>query len=234
MEAMRLMNWRMAWRLDTGEPDPAFASAIKAYSTECLIAVDKLMLNVTGMAGGLRRGSPGAALNGDLEEHYRKCQINTFGGGVAEVMRDLIAQFGAGHVGVQPALRALWSGFSRTLRLNVGPAMHRGSSAEATQANGASSATGAAGRRVSWATAIAVGDHARDQEAPGPRPRDASPRAKAPFQLDAALRHPGEAERCTDVAAAARARSGDRARSSRTGSWSRQCARRTPAAGPDP
>ena len=96
MEAMRLMNWRMAWQLDTGEPDPAFASAIKAYSTECLIAVDKLLLNVTGMAGGLRRGSPGAALNGDLEEHYRKCQINTFGGGIAEVMRDLIAQFGLG------------------------------------------------------------------------------------------------------------------------------------------
>jgi len=96
LEAMRLMNWRMAWQLDTGEPDPAFASAIKAYSTECLIAVDKLMLSVTGMAGGLRRGSPGAALNGDLEEHYRKCQINTFGGGVAEVMRDLIAQFGLG------------------------------------------------------------------------------------------------------------------------------------------
>ena len=96
MEAMRLMNWRMAWQLDTGEPDPAFASAIKAYSTECLIAVDKLMLNVTGMSGALRRGSPGAALNGDLEEHYRKCQINTFGGGVAEVMRDLIAQFGLG------------------------------------------------------------------------------------------------------------------------------------------
>ena len=93
---MRLMNWRMAWLLDTGEPAPAFASAIKAYSTECLIAVDKLMLNVTGMAGGLRHGSPAAALNGDLEEHYRMCQINTFGGGVAEVMRDLIAQFGLG------------------------------------------------------------------------------------------------------------------------------------------
>jgi hypothetical protein len=96
LEAMRLMNWRMAWQLDTGEPDPAFASAIKAYSTECLIATDKLMLEVTGVAGGLRRGSAGAALAGDLEEHYRKCQINTFGGGVAEVMRDLIAQFGLG------------------------------------------------------------------------------------------------------------------------------------------
>ena len=99
LEAMRLMNWRMAWQLDSGEPDPAFASAMKAYSTECLIAVDKLMLEVTGMAGGYRRGSPGAALAGDLEEHYRKCQINTFGGGVAEVMRDLVAQFGLGMSG---------------------------------------------------------------------------------------------------------------------------------------
>ena len=96
LEAMRLMNWRVAWQLDTGEPDPAFASAIKAYSTECLIATDKLMLEILGMAGGYRRGSPAAALAGDLEEHYRKCQINTFGGGVAEVMRDLIAQFGLG------------------------------------------------------------------------------------------------------------------------------------------
>jgi alkylation response protein AidB-like acyl-CoA dehydrogenase len=96
LEAMRLMNWRMAWQLDSGEPDPAFASAMKAYSTECLIAVDKLMLEVTGMAGGYRRGSPGSALAGDLEQHYRKCQINTFGGGVAEVMRDLVAQFGLG------------------------------------------------------------------------------------------------------------------------------------------
>jgi alkylation response protein AidB-like acyl-CoA dehydrogenase len=96
LEAMRLMNWRMAWMLDTGEPDPAFASAIKAYSTECLIAVDKLMLEVTGMAGGYRRGTAAAVLAGDLEEHYRKCQINTFGGGIAEVMRDLIAQFGLG------------------------------------------------------------------------------------------------------------------------------------------
>ncbi|MFM7273079.1 MAG: acyl-CoA dehydrogenase family protein, partial [Gammaproteobacteria bacterium] len=75
LEGMRLMNWRMAWQLDSGEPDPAFASAMKAYSTECLIAVDKLMLEVTGMAGGYRRGSAGAALAGDLEEHYRKCQI---------------------------------------------------------------------------------------------------------------------------------------------------------------
>ena len=29
-----------------------------------------------------------------LENEYRSWQINTFGGGVAEVMRDLVARFG--------------------------------------------------------------------------------------------------------------------------------------------
>ncbi|MGI9284743.1 MAG: acyl-CoA dehydrogenase family protein [Pseudomonadales bacterium] len=96
LEAMRIMNWRMAWEMDTGEPGPAYASAMKAYSTECLIEVDRLFMDVVGAAGTLRRGSADAVLNGDLEEHYRKCQINTFGGGVAEVMRDLVAQFGLG------------------------------------------------------------------------------------------------------------------------------------------
>lgn len=96
LEAMRLMNWRMAWQSDHGEVDPAFASAIKAYSTECLIEVCRLLMEVVGAAGTYRRGSPAAALHGDLEEEYRKCQINTFGGGVAEVMRDLVAQFGLG------------------------------------------------------------------------------------------------------------------------------------------
>jgi hypothetical protein len=33
---------------------------------------------------------------GELEDEYRKCQINTFGGGVTEVMRDLVAIFGLG------------------------------------------------------------------------------------------------------------------------------------------
>ncbi|MDY0005695.1 MAG: acyl-CoA dehydrogenase family protein [Spongiibacteraceae bacterium] len=96
LEAMRLMNWRMAWQNDQGEPDPAFASAIKAYSTECLITVYRLLIDVVGEAAMLRRGAAASRLCGDLEEEYRKCQINTFGGGIAEVMRDLTARFGLG------------------------------------------------------------------------------------------------------------------------------------------
>lgn len=96
LEAMRLLNWRMAWMLDQAEPDPALAAALKIYSTECLIEIYRLLMDVVGDASMLRWDSHGAVLAGDLETEYRKCQINTFGGGVAEVMRDLVASFGLG------------------------------------------------------------------------------------------------------------------------------------------
>jgi len=96
LEAMRLINYRMAAGLADGEPSPAFTSAAKVYSTESLIQVYRLMLEVLGSAGLIRRGSEAAHLSGTLEAEYRKCQINTFGGGVAEVMRGLVAVFGLG------------------------------------------------------------------------------------------------------------------------------------------
>lgn len=96
LEAMRLLNWRMASMLDQGEPDPALASALKIYSTECLIEIYRTLMDVVGDAAMLQWDSPGAILAGELETEYRKCQINTFGGGVAEVMRDLVAGFGLG------------------------------------------------------------------------------------------------------------------------------------------
>jgi alkylation response protein AidB-like acyl-CoA dehydrogenase len=33
---------------------------------------------------------------GDLEQEYRRSQINTFGGGVNEIQRGLVATFGLG------------------------------------------------------------------------------------------------------------------------------------------
>lgn len=96
LEAMRLLNYRLAWNTDQGILDPALASAAKVYSTECVIEICRLLMNITGSFGLLQQGSAGAILNGDLEEEYRRCQINTFGGGVAEVMRQLTAQFGLG------------------------------------------------------------------------------------------------------------------------------------------
>ncbi|WP_116364649.1 acyl-CoA dehydrogenase family protein [Parahaliea mediterranea] len=99
LEAMRLTTWRMVSRMENEEPDPAYSSAIKTFSTESQIEIYRLLIDALGPAANLRADSAGALLQGELEAEYRRCQINTFGGGVLEVMRDLVAQFGLGMGG---------------------------------------------------------------------------------------------------------------------------------------
>ena len=94
LEAMKVMNWRMAWGLEQDVLDPAQASAVKVYSTETLIDVYRLLQEVVGVSGALRKGSGGAVLMGALSQEARACQINTFGGGVNEVQREIIAMAG--------------------------------------------------------------------------------------------------------------------------------------------
>jgi alkylation response protein AidB-like acyl-CoA dehydrogenase len=96
MEAMKLLNWRMTSALDRGELGPADSSAVKVYGTECLVDVYRTLLEVLGPVGYLRQGSPGAVLHGRLEQAARGAQINTFGGGVNEVQREILAAAGLG------------------------------------------------------------------------------------------------------------------------------------------
>ena len=94
LEAMKLMNWRMAWQLEQGSLDPAQASAVKVYGTEAVVEAYRLLLDVVGSAGTIVAGSPGAVLQGELEVNYRACQINTFGGGVNEIQREIVSMAG--------------------------------------------------------------------------------------------------------------------------------------------
>jgi 3-oxocholest-4-en-26-oyl-CoA dehydrogenase alpha subunit len=96
LQANDTMTNRMAWEFANGQVRADFASACKVFGTECLIDVYRLLHEVAGPAALLRAGEPGAVLDGQLEEEYRRCQINTFGGGVNEVMRDIVAQVGLG------------------------------------------------------------------------------------------------------------------------------------------
>ena len=96
LEAMKLLNWRMAAALDAGALEPADSSAVKVYGTETLVDVYRNLLGVLGASGYLPAGSPGAALQGDVERAGRAAQINTFGGGVNEVQREIIASAGLG------------------------------------------------------------------------------------------------------------------------------------------
>src|SRR5207249_2042472 len=76
LEAMKLLNWRMAAALDAGALKPADSSAVKVYGTETLVDVYRTLLGVLGAAGYLPSGSPGAVLQGDVERAGRAAQIN--------------------------------------------------------------------------------------------------------------------------------------------------------------
>ena len=96
LEAMRIMNARMSWQLDQREMDPVFPSAIKVYSTEIMLEICRLMMEVVGPHSLIAGDSEGAVLHGNLEHEHRRATINTFGGGVVEVLRGLVATHGLG------------------------------------------------------------------------------------------------------------------------------------------
>ena len=96
LEAMRVMNARMAWGLENNPVDAVFPSAIKVYSTEIMLELCRLMMDVIGPHSLIAGGSEGDVLHGDLEHEHRRALINTFGGGVVEVLRGLVATHGLG------------------------------------------------------------------------------------------------------------------------------------------
>ena len=94
LEAMKLLNWQMAAAVAADSLPPARASAVKVYGTEAVSDVYHLLLGVLGAGAHLREGSPGALLAGRVEAAARTAQINTFGGGVNEVQREIVAWTG--------------------------------------------------------------------------------------------------------------------------------------------
>ena len=96
LEAMKLLNWQMVEAIADDRLQPAQASSAKFYGTETHVFVYRKLLGILGAAGWLRPGSPGAALHGEVERAARSAQINTFGGGVNEVQREIVAAAGLG------------------------------------------------------------------------------------------------------------------------------------------
>lgn len=96
LQFLKLINWKVAWSLTQGPVNPADASVTKVFGTEFFCTAYRLMLEVMGPAGALKKGSPEAILRGRVERAYRGTLILTFGGGTNEVQRDLISSFGLG------------------------------------------------------------------------------------------------------------------------------------------
>jgi hypothetical protein len=94
LEYLKLINWQVAWQADNGILDVAASSATKVFGTEFFTEAYRLLLEVLGPPGTIKRGSPEARLRGGLERAYQGTLILTFGGGTNEVQRDLIAVFG--------------------------------------------------------------------------------------------------------------------------------------------
>ncbi len=94
LRVLQLACRKQAWAIANGTLDTADASAIKVYGYEAFLSAYREMLAVLGPDGVLRRGSPGALLQGQLEVIYRSVPVYGFAGGTNEIQRDLIAQFG--------------------------------------------------------------------------------------------------------------------------------------------
>ena len=96
LEALKLLNWRMAWKTEVGQLTPADASSGKVYGSETDIESYRLLLEIIGRAGFLDKDSAGAELAGALEKAYRSAPVRTFGGGSNEVQREILAQTALG------------------------------------------------------------------------------------------------------------------------------------------
>ncbi len=96
LEAQKLLTWRMAAAVGANALGPADSSSVKVFGTESTVEIYHKLLGIVGSAGYLSPGTPGAVLQGDLERAGRQAQINTFGGGVNEVMREILATAGLG------------------------------------------------------------------------------------------------------------------------------------------
>lgn len=94
IEAMKLLNWRMAAQLEAGFVNPADASAVKIYGTEVVLDVYRLLQEIVGPSALVQAGSPAAQINGEIEHESRLGTINTFGGGVNEIQREIVSMAG--------------------------------------------------------------------------------------------------------------------------------------------
>lgn len=95
-KAIRLITWRLVHAVAENSLGPAEASSVKVFGTEQVVEVYRTLQGILGPIAHLRSDSPGAFLHGELERANRAAQINTFGGGVNEIQRDLVATAGLG------------------------------------------------------------------------------------------------------------------------------------------
>lgn len=96
LEAMRLINMRIASDLEHDRMSVALSSTTKVFGSESAIEILRKLAAIVGANGSMRSGSAATLLQGELEFELRCVTTLTFGGGTNEIQRELIAQFGLG------------------------------------------------------------------------------------------------------------------------------------------
>jgi alkylation response protein AidB-like acyl-CoA dehydrogenase len=90
-----LLNWEVARAAEVGEIGVADASSSKVFASERVQHVGRMLAEVVA-----RHGDPSEPATADLVRHLdgqaKRNLVITFGGGVNEVQRELIAMFGLG------------------------------------------------------------------------------------------------------------------------------------------
>ncbi|KJY47414.1 MULTISPECIES: acyl-CoA dehydrogenase family protein [unclassified Streptomyces] len=97
LAAVRLLNWRLVQDVGSGALAPGDASGVKFLGTESTVEVYRMCQEVVGEEALVR--GPEAFAGGELERMNRAAQINTFGGGVSEVQREIVAMMRLGMKG---------------------------------------------------------------------------------------------------------------------------------------
>ncbi|MFF1558104.1 acyl-CoA dehydrogenase family protein [Streptomyces sp. NPDC058279] len=97
LAAVRLLNWRLVQDVGSGTLAPGDAAGVKFLGTESAVEVYRMCQEAVGDEA-LVRGPAGFA-GGELERMNRAAQINTFGGGVSEVQREIVAMMRLGMKG---------------------------------------------------------------------------------------------------------------------------------------
>ncbi|MBF6347929.1 acyl-CoA dehydrogenase family protein [Nocardia flavorosea] len=91
VRAMELMNWQLVDSAKGESATPGDASTAKVFATETAVDVYRALLEVRSGTAMRVTDQPWRIESGRLAQMNLAAQINTFGGGVAEIQREIVA-----------------------------------------------------------------------------------------------------------------------------------------------
>ncbi|MBW1680468.1 MAG: acyl-CoA dehydrogenase family protein [Deltaproteobacteria bacterium] len=95
-EVLRLLCYRITWIQEKGKTPNYEASLTKVFASELLDRLANTGMEILGPYGMLDRGSPRAALRGEILRLYLTSPSMGIGGGTSEIQRNIIAMRGLG------------------------------------------------------------------------------------------------------------------------------------------